>query len=222
MADPIQDSLLREIDEDLRQERYAKLWKQYGNYVIGAAIALVIGVAAYQGWQSYQLGQREKAGAAFAAAMRLETADPAAAREAFRRLAAEAPAGYRILAGLREAALAAKSGDVQAAVAADRRVAEASDDRLYRDLAELSAVLAEMDAGSPPMTLPALEEKLAPLAEAGQPWEYTAKETLAFFADRAGERQRARQLFEGLANNAEAPPGIRARAEAMLTMIAGE
>ncbi len=41
MANPIQDSLLREIDEDLRHERYAKLWKKYGAFVIAAAVCFV-------------------------------------------------------------------------------------------------------------------------------------------------------------------------------------
>ena len=42
MADPVEDSLFREIEEDLRQEHWAKLWKRYGNYVVGAVIALVL------------------------------------------------------------------------------------------------------------------------------------------------------------------------------------
>ncbi|MCH7664263.1 MAG: hypothetical protein IH859_10405 [Chloroflexi bacterium] len=42
MADQTQDSFLREIEEELRQERYAKLWKKYGNYLIAAALAFVL------------------------------------------------------------------------------------------------------------------------------------------------------------------------------------
>ena len=47
MADPVQDSLFREIEEDLRQEHWAKLWKRYGNYAVGAVFALVLSVAGY-------------------------------------------------------------------------------------------------------------------------------------------------------------------------------
>ena len=37
-----QENLFKEIDEDLRQERFAKLWKKYGPYIISAAVALVL------------------------------------------------------------------------------------------------------------------------------------------------------------------------------------
>ena len=30
--DPEQDNLFKEIDEDLRQQKYADLWKKYGKY----------------------------------------------------------------------------------------------------------------------------------------------------------------------------------------------
>ena len=33
--------ILREVDEELRRERYQKLWERYGIYVVGAALALV-------------------------------------------------------------------------------------------------------------------------------------------------------------------------------------
>ena len=42
MADPVEDSLFREIEEDLRQERWTKLWKRYGTYAGGAVLALVL------------------------------------------------------------------------------------------------------------------------------------------------------------------------------------
>ena len=43
MADqnPEKDSFFKEIDEELRQESYAKLWKKYGKYLIGIAVIFV-------------------------------------------------------------------------------------------------------------------------------------------------------------------------------------
>ena len=40
---PVGD-LFREIEEELRQERFEKLWRSYGRYVIGAAVAVVVAV----------------------------------------------------------------------------------------------------------------------------------------------------------------------------------
>ena len=55
MADQQDDGLLREIDEELRQEQAQKLWKTYGKYVIAVAVAVVAVVAGYQGYRAYDL-----------------------------------------------------------------------------------------------------------------------------------------------------------------------
>ena len=36
--EPIVGDLFREIDEELRQERFEKLWQAYGKYAIGIGI----------------------------------------------------------------------------------------------------------------------------------------------------------------------------------------
>ena len=54
VADNTADPLLKEIDEELRHERFAKLWQRFGNWVIGVALAVVVVVAGHQGWKSYQ------------------------------------------------------------------------------------------------------------------------------------------------------------------------
>ena len=43
------ESIFREVDEELKQERYEKLWREYRWYIIGAAIVVVAAVA---GWQA--------------------------------------------------------------------------------------------------------------------------------------------------------------------------
>ena len=53
-----QDSLFKEIDEDLRQEHYAKLWKKYGSIIIAIAVLFVAGVGGQQAWNAYSLNQR--------------------------------------------------------------------------------------------------------------------------------------------------------------------
>ena len=51
------DSLFREVDEEVRAERFQKLWKQYGAYVAGAAIGVVLAVAGINGWQYWKTKQ---------------------------------------------------------------------------------------------------------------------------------------------------------------------
>ncbi len=50
--------IFREIDEELKQEKYLRLWKKYGNRVMTAVAVVLLIVAGYYGWQRYQENQR--------------------------------------------------------------------------------------------------------------------------------------------------------------------
>ena len=214
MADPVQDSLFREIEEDLRQERWAKLWKHYGTYAGGAVLALVLSVAGYQGWRAYDVATRQSDGERFAAALTLAgDKQSQAAAEAFAGLAADATAGYALLARFQEAALLAKRGGPAAAYA--DLAQDPGVDAVYRDLAVILGAFHEMNgpgAGD-------LSARLAPLTADGNPWRHSAKELTAVLAVRAGDRTKARALFTALAADATAPQGIRARAGEMLAIL---
>lgn len=216
--DDIRDEvLLREVDEELKKERYAELWKQYGNYVIGAALAVALGVAGFQGWGAYQSNQREAEGESFAQAMALAQAGrPEEAGAAFTALAGDAGAGYATLARLQAAALRAKQGDTGGAIDIyDAIAGDSATDELYRDLAVLLAVMHQIDTGEPA----ALTAMLEPLTAEDSPWRYSALEFTGLLADRAGDRPRAREIFTRLGDDPEAPAGLRARARELLSFL---
>lgn len=217
MAEPSESNLFREIDEELRHEHYAKLWKKYGGYVIGAALVLVLGVAGYQGWHAYDTSTRNTLGERFVNAQRLvDEGRIDLATEEFSKLAAESGGGYRLLARFQEAALLARNGDNAGAVAAYRELsADSGVDTLYRDLAILLEVLHVADTGD----AETLGSRLAPLTEPGNPWRHSAREITAQLAFAGGDREGARQLFSQLAGDDTAPSGVRDRAVEMLAII---
>lgn len=216
MAEPTQDGFFREVDEELRREHYAKLWKRYGWYVVAAAVVLVVAVAGYQGWRAYDLKTRTAQGERFAEAMGL-TADGQveAAIGAFSGMAADS-GGYAMLAGFQEAALLARNGDTDAAAAAYRRlVGDSGLNSIYRDLALILGAIHEMDGGDPGE----LSRRLAPLTADDNPWRHSAKELTAVLAVRSGNRDLARELFAWLAADAVTPRGMRSRAGEMLSAL---
>ena len=191
-----------------------QFWKTYGNYIIAVALAVVLGVAGYQGWRHWDLSQRRDAGDRFVAAQRLADADETEqALAAFGELRRDAGAGYPLLARLREAALKAKAGDKAGAMAEYRAVA--ADGEVagpYRDLATVLGATIGIDAGEDPQ---ALITRLAPLMDEANAFRHTARELTAVAHLKLGDRAKAREMFDALALDAGAPAGIRNRAREM-------
>jgi len=209
--------LLREIDEELRQEHYSNLWSRYGNYLIAAAILLVVGVASYKGWQSYEMSQRVDAGARFSAAVSLaEQGNMDQAFEAFSEISKDAPDGYRVLAQFRSAGVLSSKGDVSAAAMAYEEISsDSSIQKEYRDLATLLEITNMLDQGSPE----SLKAKLAPLTVADSPWRFSALELSAILALRNGNRQSAIDTLTQLSSDMATPTGIRTRTDEMLAAL---
>ncbi len=211
--------IFQEVDEEIRHERYAKLWKKYGTYVIALAVLVVVGVAGYSGWRDYRISAREADGEAFTAALgTFESGDNAAAAEAFAKLADSAGAGYAVLARLQVGLAQSRSGRRDLAAASFEGVADdGSADPLFRDLAVLLLANETLDDADPAR----LTARLQPLTVETSPWRHTARELTALLAIRAGEMDRARELFTALSDDDTAPIGVRGRATEILVTLGG-
>ncbi len=219
MAEEVKDGIFREIDEELRQEHYAKLWKRHGKFVITLAVFMVAGVAGYKGWQSYDINTRRGESERFAAVMAGgETEANSAA--AFAKLAGEFSGGYALLSRFQEAAAKAKAGDAGGAAEIYRKIAGNSGvDVVYRDLAVVLGVTLEMAAGGDNAALAALATKIAPLMADDNPWRHSAREINAALALKSGDDKKALGLFSRLAQDATTPPGIKKRAAEMVRAL---
>jgi hypothetical protein len=211
--------IFQEVEEDVRRERFQKLWKRYGNYVMGAAIGLVVLTAAVVGWRDYQRRQNEDQAQRFLQALdqagRGET-DPAKA--GFAALARDGGAGYATLARLQEAALLSKAGDPAGAVKQYEAIAaDSRADQVFRDLATILIVQETIDTGDPAQ----LQSRLQPLLADKNPWRHSATELSALLAKRGGDAAKAKELYTKLADDLTAPQGMRARATEMLAIIGG-
>jgi hypothetical protein len=211
--------IFREIDEELRQERFEKLWKAYGKYVIAGAVAVVLAVAGWRGWQEYRVKQRENESAQFAAAAAL--IDQGRDKEAaalFSALATKASESYAALARFHEAALKAKAGDAAAAVAIYNALAD--DGGVARSLRDAAAVLGVMHAmDAKDADTAALMARLEPLIAGNGPWRSSASELAGLLALKVGDAAKARERFKAIADDPDAPSAARARAAEILAVV---
>ena len=211
--------IFHEVDEEVRREQLKKLWDRYSIYLIALAVLIVAGVSGWRGYEYWVAKQAAAAGAAFEAAAALtEQGKYAEADAAFAKVAAEAPAGYRVLARMRTANALAQVKPADAIKAYDELSADASIGATWQDLAAVRAGMLLVD------TAPSAEmqRRLAPLAEPSRSFRHTARELLALSAWRNHDLATARRYLDMIATDAETPAGTRARAEVLSALIAAD
>ena len=205
--------IFREIDEELRRDNLAQLWKKYGTYVIALAVLIVIATAGVVGWRTYQDRQRAARGGEYASALDLahqgKEADAAAA---FASIAQRSDTGRAVLAQLEEAASKIDSGDASGAIAIyDRVAADGSVDSGFRDAASLLSARYTLDKGDPQTAI----AKLQPLTAPTNAWHGLALELIATAELKSGDKAKAQKDFEALAKDTTVSQGVRQRAAEM-------
>jgi hypothetical protein len=208
--------LFDEVDEDVRRDQLKRLWDRYSVFIVAAALLVIAAVGGWRGYQYLEAKKAAEAGAAFDRAVELaEQNKHSEAEAAFNSLAATAPSGYRMLARLRAAAEVA-SHDPQAAVKLyDDIAADHSVGVLEQELAKVRAAGLLLET----TTYPNMLQRLEPSTVAGATFRHTARELLALSAWHANDATAARKWLDLIANDAETPPGLRSRAEALQALL---
>jgi hypothetical protein len=210
--------IIREVDEELRHERYMRLWDRYGLYLIAAALIVVVGVGGWRAYEWYSAREAAKSGARFEAAMQLSAdGKRAEAEAAFNELARDATSGYRVLARFRAASAVAKADTKAGVEAFDAIAADSSLEAAMRDMARLHAGYLLVD------TVPVAEIKsrMEPLAGTTAPFRHSANELIGLAHYRAGETESAAKIFTAILADAETPPSLRQRAQVMSALLSG-
>ena len=214
------DSFIREVDEELRQDRMKGLWDRYGWVLISAAVLVVLVTAALRGWQYYSERQAAAAGDAFVKAIELSSDgkhDEAVA--ALQELEKDGHGAYPTLARLRVAGeLEGEGKKAEALVAFDAIAGDSSVDEAFRSVAGLRAGLLAVDAED----YDKVKARLEPLAVAGGYYRHLAREGLGLAAWKAGANEEALKWFQAIADDADSSGGIRSRAAVMLDLLAGK
>lgn len=209
------DGIFREVDEEVRQEEYKKLWSRYGNLITGIAVVFVLAIAGWQGWLYYQQKQAEDASSIYYDALR--KASDGKTDDALANLAIIKHPGFGQLAKLEEAAILGNKGDTDKAVAAyDAFAADMANDPALADLARIRAGYLLVDSQSPDQLL----TRLGRYDKDNAQWHNQAREIFGLSAYRVKDYAMADRYFNAIAADAKASPGLKQRAELMLQLIA--
>lgn len=209
--------IIREVDEELRRERLANIWKQYGGYIALGAFLVVAGVAGWRGYEYYANKQAEAASERFVAAQKLagESGKTDEAAAAFKALAADSPAAYRMLSRLSLAAELGKKDAKEGANAFEAIANDSSAEQLVRDLARVRAAALLVDSAD----VAEMQKRLGPALEKSSAFYHSANELLGLAYIRAGDQANAQKIFLQLAFDPETPPGLRNRAQRLQSVL---
>lgn len=207
------EAFLREVDDAVRAGDLEKFWLRYGRWLLAL---IVIGLLAFGGWiywQNQQQAAADKNGEAFIAAVeKLDSGDEKGGLADLAKLGKADQAGYRAMAQIMLANIAAKNGDVKKAVTDYAKVAaDSSLPQSFRDMALIRQTAAEFDTLQPQKIV----DRLKPLAKPGNAWFGSAGEMSAIAYMKMGKENLAGPIFAQIAKQEDVPETLRSRAQQM-------
>ena len=212
MAQPpeVNETFLREVDENLRRDQLRDFFKTYGNWLIAAVVLFLAASGGLIWWKQHRVQQHEAEVEKLAQVYKdVGTGNSAQAPQQFDELSKSSSKAVRASALFARAAVALQQNDTKLAISTFKSVADDSDlPKPYRDAALIRQTALEFDQLQPQEVI----ARLAPLAKPGEPWFGTAGEMTALAMIKQGKRQEAGQLFAAIAKDNGVPETIRARA----------
>jgi hypothetical protein len=207
--------IFREVDEEVRQDRALALWTRYQNWIIAAAVLVVVATAGWRLYESRRQAAAEASGSRYEAAVQASNDGKSAeSLSILDALSRDGMAGYRQLAALRAADETA-TADPAKAVAVYDAFANGLGDPLLRDAARLRAAMAALDSGQ---TKDA-QTRLLPLSNADSPFRNSARELLAVAALSDNNLDEAGKWLDSIVTDPSAPTNMRQRADAFLALV---
>lgn len=208
--------LLREVDEALRQDEMADLFRRHGKTVAGVVVAGLLGLAGYLWWDNHDKEQQGKRGEQLVMALDSAGAGNFGAAEKNLKPLAEDSGASGAAAKLTRAGIALTQNRPKDAQALFAEVAADGDaPQPFRDLATIREVAVGFDTMTPDQVV----ARLKPLAVPGNAWFGPAGELLGLAYLKQGKAELAGPLFAQISRDKEAPETLRRRAGQMAGLL---
>jgi hypothetical protein len=207
------ETFLKEVDDELRRERVGNFVTRYGWWVIAALLLVLGSVGGWIWWSGRQAEAREGAAESLVEVIgQVESgrpADRAAAAPKIATLAQSESEGYRAAALFTRANSEAQAGNMPAAIATLRAIADDQTlDETYRQAALIRRTALEFDTIAPQEVI----RRLSPLANAGSAWVGIAGEMVGAAYLKMNRPDLAGPVFVRIARQDGVPEPVKARA----------
>ena len=212
------EEFIREVDEDLKEEKRLKLWKKILPYVLSISLGVILSTTGYVFWESYTNKTKQQLGDDFTAAVELSNEeDIDAALLALDRIVDKGSDGYVTMAKLKKASILIAKGERKQGLDIYLDLEKNAVDQSFRDIATILFVMNSLDFEPPEELL----EKLGPLKNS-LIWKSSALELTAFIYLKNDKKKEALETFEEIAMLPNKPASLGLRAQNMIDFLKKE
>ena len=170
------EEFIREVDEELQEEKYAKIWKKIGPYVISLAIGIVLFTSGVVFWNNYTEDKKQKLGDDFTAAVELiKEEDFDTALIALERITDKASDGYVTIAKMKKASILIQKKQVLEGLEIYEDLEKTAFDQSFKDMSTILFVLNAIDHKPSDILL----DKIERLTKSSS-WKFSALELKGF------------------------------------------
>lgn len=213
-----EDAFIREIDEELKNEKIKKIWDKYGLFIIIFVVVAVFAAVSFESFKAWQDKRNQEMSDTFAYALNLQNQGRfAEALEVLTSLKDSDRGIYSDIAEMQLANLALEQDNTDNALKILGNIVANEDfNPQIRDVAVLKLASYKLN------TAPAqeIQDLLAPLVAEQSVWSNTAKELLAMLALRDKNFEQAQKLYQEISENSKTADTQKTRAQDMLNMLA--
>ena len=209
------EEFIKEVDEDLKEEKRVKLWKKLLPYVLGFSFGIILVTSSFVFWEAYTKKTNQNLGDDFTAAVDLANEnDIDAALLALDRIVDKGSDGYATIAKMKKASLLIDKGKFDEGLSIYLDLEKNAVDQSFRDIATILYVLNSMDKIDSEVLL----RKIQPL-ENSKVWQSSALELKAFIYLKDKKNVSAKEVFQSILNLKSSPSSFSTRARNMIEYL---
>lgn len=209
------DEFIREVDEDVKEEKRLKLWKKFFPYVVSISLGIVLFTSGFVFWEGYSNNQRQKLGDDFTAAVVLAGEDDLdASLLALDRIVDKGSDGYVTMAKMKKASILIEQGRIDEGLEIYKDLEKNAVDQSFRDIATILYVLNSLNNESKDD----LMKKIIPL-ENSEIWKSSALELKGYIYLRNNEIDKAIEAFETISKLPSKPGDLSQRAKNLINLL---
>ena len=209
------EEFIREVDEDVKEEKRLKLWKKLLPYIISLSLGIILSTLGFVLWDGYTKKTKQQMGDDFTAAVELaKDEDIDAAIVALERIVDKGSDGYVTMAKMKKASLLIQQGNLDDGLQIYLDLEKNAVDQSFRDIATILYVINSMGK----LDADILLSKIEPL-ENSLIWKSSALELKGYIYLQNKEKQKALDIFKSIDLMPNKPSSLGLRAKNMIDFL---